>query len=223
MTMTRKWSALAVVAALAILAAGWFLLISPKRGEAADLHDKAAAQDQENARLQQKLSILIAQQKNLPQQRAKLAEFRVHIPDNPALPTLIRDLTAAGRKVGVSIDTMAPSLPEAVVADVTTPVAQGTTTATTAPASTGGSLYQVPLTLDVSGSYFELEQFLNKLEGLRRSMLVTGFTLGAADSTAGSTAGDLRLSLNGRVFMSPELTTTTAPAAAAAGSAATTQ
>ena len=44
------------------------------------------------------------------------------------------------------------------------------------------TLYQVPLTVNVTGSYFELEQFLNKLENLRRSFLVSGFTLGPSAS-----------------------------------------
>ena len=35
----------------------------------------------------------------------------------------------------------------------------------------------------MTGSYFELEQFLNKLEGLKRSFLVTGFTLGRPSRT----------------------------------------
>ena len=37
MTETRKWSAGAVVLIVAIVAAGWFLLVSPKRSDAADL------------------------------------------------------------------------------------------------------------------------------------------------------------------------------------------
>jgi len=272
MSVTRKWSALAVVLVLAILAAGWFLLVSPKRGEAADLQQQAADQESANAKLVSELNELKQQQAELPQQRAELAVMRKQIPDNPALPTLIRDLTQAGRKVGVSINTMAPAVPVAVVAPAaTTPVASTSTsttstsstdssssssstdssstdssstgsTGTTGSTSTTGSttpttptvaaptLYQVPLTLAVSGSYFELEQFINKLEGLRRSFLVSGFTLAPAtgDQAASSTttdaaapaAGDLTLSLQGRVFIAPPATATaTTPTTPAASSA----
>ena len=270
MSVTRKWSALAVVLVLAILAAGWFLLVSPKRGEAADLQQQAADQQSANAKLVSELNELKQQQAELPQQRAELAVMRKQIPDNPALPTLIRNLTEAGRKVGVSINTMAPAVPVAVVTPAaTTPVAStststtstsssdsssssssttsssdssstgssstgsssttGTTTPTT-PTTAAPTLYQVPLTLAVSGSYFELEQFVNKLEGLRRSFLVSGFTLAPAtgDQAAGGTttdaaapaAGDLTLSLQGRVFIAPPAaataTTPTTPAASSA-------
>ena len=234
MTVTRKWSMMAAILILAILAAGWFLLISPKRGEAAELRTQGVTQEDANARLTQQISVLQAQQSDLPKQRARLAVFKTRIPSNPALPTLIRDLTAAGRKVGVTIDTMAPSLPVVVagVLPVAAPVAPAAdasatessgTTAETAPVTpvapvvAAPSLYQVPLSLTVTASYFELEQFVNKLEGLKRSFLVTGFTVGAPSGDA-ATDGDLTLTLQGRVFLSPPASTTipTTPAAPAA-------
>lgn len=211
MSVTRKWSLLATVLVLAILAAGWFLLVAPKRTEAAALREQTVSQQDANARLLQQLAVLKAQQAELPQQRAKLAVMRTQIPDNPALPRLVRDLTAAGRKVGVSIDTMAPAVPVPVVAPVGTPAA-----ASAEP--TAPTLYQVPLTLNVTGSYFELEQFVNKLEGLKRSLLVSEFTISPANSTTStnaatsgtSSAGDLTLALQGRVYLAPA---TAAPAA----------
>ncbi|HET9945866.1 MAG TPA: hypothetical protein VFR56_09450 [Actinomycetes bacterium] len=267
MSVTRKWSLLAGVLVLAILAAGWFLLVAPKRTEATDLRDQVVSQDEANTRLRADLEMLKAQQAELPQQRAELAVMRKQIPDNPALPTLVRNLTEAGRKVGVSIDTMAPAVPVAVVAPVTavaptttetsstgtstdssttdssstdssstgsstestaTDGTSATTPTTTVPAATSPSLYQVPLTLNVTGSYFELEQFINRLEGLKRSFLVSGFTItsapvedaAAAGDGSGPTPGDLTLSLQGRVFLAPPAATAaTSPSAPAASSA----
>lgn len=248
MTVTRKWSLLAAVLVLAILAAGWFLLVAPKRTEAAEIKDQTASQEQANASLVQKLNVLKAQQADLPKQRAILANLRTNIPDNPSLPSLVRDLTAAGRKVGVSIDSMAPSPPVAVVVAPTVvaapPAAEttsetegasesasetGTTPAPVAAAPAAPSLYQVPLALDVTGSYFELEQFVNRLERLKRSFLVSGFTLAPAagtESSAGATVpnaaapGDLTLTLQGRVFLAPApVATTTQPATVAPATA----
>ena len=68
----------------------------------------------------------------------------------------------------------------------------------------------MPLTLNVTGSYFELEQFVNKLEGLSAPFLVTGFTLSAA-STRTRTAGDLSLVLQGRSSSSPPEAAATTP------------
>jgi type IV pilus assembly protein PilO len=233
MTLTRKWSLLAAVLVLAIVAGGWFLLIAPKRSEAADLHRQADGVAQDNARLVQKLEMLKAQQAELPSQRALLARFRTQVPNNPALPSLIRDLTSAGRKVGVSIDAMSPQPPTPVVlAEPAAPVVAESTTPSDSTSSTGSteppapvappappSLYQVPLTLDVTGSYFELEQFVSRLENLSRSYRVTGFTL-AQPSSTDATAGDLTLTLQGRVFLAPTdvaPTQTTPVASATAG------
>jgi Tfp pilus assembly protein PilO len=232
MTDTRKWSALAAVLVVAIFAASWFLLISPKRGDAAELRSKAATKSQENSRLAEQIKMLQEQQKDLPTQQAQLAAMRTQIPTNPALPSLIRDLTAAGKKAGVSIDSMAPSLPIAVVAAPSTTVAPATTgddaastgsTGSTAPktppthvAAPTSALFQVPLTLTVTGSYFELEQFVSKLETVRRAYLVTGFKLGPPQD-ANAKPGDLTIVIDGRVFLSqPATATTTTPVVAPA-------
>ena len=230
MTLTRKWSLLAAVLIVAIVAAGWFLLTAPKRSEAADLRTQAKGVEQDNARLVQTLEILKAEQAELPSQRALLAKFRTQVPNNPALPSLIRDLTSAGRKVGVSIDAMSPQPPTAVVvAGPAAPAVAGSTTAdssTTSPAwapapvaATPSSLYQVPLTLVVTGSYFELEQFVNRLETLERSFRVTGFTLSQPSGTDAA-PGDLSVTLQGQVFLAPTTvapTQTTPVASATAG------
>ncbi len=253
MTLTRKWSFLTAVLVVAVLAAGWFLLVSPKRSEAADLQQQASGQASENERLVQKLEVLKAQQADLPRQRARLATLQTQLPDNPALPRLVRDLTAAGRKTGVQLASLAPAVPVQLVATVQgTPVAappaagtEGTTegtadgaaagttdtategSAATAPAAPANVLYQVPLVIEATGSYFELEQFVNKLESLKRSLLVSGFTLGELkESGSGdpnvvaAPTNDLTLTLQSRVFISapaPAVAQPTPVASASAG------
>ena len=74
--------------------------------------------------------------------------------------------------------------------------------------------------MNVTGTYFELEQFLNKVENFRRSFLVSGFTLGPDTSatTVDSAPDSLTIALTGRVFISQPAAaapTTTALAAPA--------
>jgi Tfp pilus assembly protein PilO len=234
---------LTAVLIVGILAASWFLLVSPKRSDAAALRQQATKQKANNAGLVVKLNELKAENLNLPKQKAELDVLAKQIPDNPALPNLIRDLTAAGKKVGVSVVSMKPGAPSAVAVAVpvapvaTTPPATGTGstpatgTSTAAPAPVvaakpaAAPLYAVPLSLEITGTYFEVEQFINKLEGMQRKFLLTGFSLkpfATQTGTAGSAnSGELSLSLTGQVFLSPfvaEATTTpvAAPATAAA-------
>jgi type IV pilus assembly protein PilO len=247
MSMTRKWSLLTVVLILAILAASWFLLVAPKRSEAADLKLQSTAQNASNAALVQKLNELKAQAVDLPKQKAQLAVLRKQIPDNPALPTLVRALTAASKKVGVTIVSMKPGTPTASTVAATAPVAppsatdtsstdsaasdaSGTTATPVAPTPAAATLYLLPVNLEVTGTYFEMEQFVNKLEGMQRTFLVNSFDL-KSGATPGSTTSptatadtsdQLTLILDGRVFLSPPVaatatsTTATAPATAQA-------
>jgi Tfp pilus assembly protein PilO len=83
------------------------------------------------------------------------------------------------------------------------------------------TLFQVPITISTNGSYFETEQFLNKLEGLKRSFLVTGFTLKSAAPVPGQPSS-LDLEIKGRVFLSPAAATTAASATAPAVTSPTT-
>jgi Tfp pilus assembly protein PilO len=216
MTSTRKWSLLTMVLIVAILAASWFLLVSPERSKASKLKVQTTSQDQANSQLKEKIAQLMAQQQDLPRQEARLAQIRRQIPENPALPALIRDLSAAAKKAGLSLESLAPSDPVAVVAPVAAAVpapvstdaptdgstAGTATTAVVAPAAPAVTLYQVPIVLRAQGSYFEVEQFVNKLEGLRRSFLVTGFSLKPMAVT-GSSGNQLEINVNGRVFLSP--------------------
>ena len=222
MTATRKWSALAVLLVAAVFAASWFLLIAPKRSDAAGLRSQAVKQDANNERLRQQLEVLKAQAQDLPKQEAFLAQIRKQLPDNPALPALIRDLSAAAKKAGLSLESLAPADPIAVVDTTVAPVApvappadetsDGSAPVAAPPAPPAPTLFQLPIVVKASGSYFEVEQFVNKIEGLKRSFLVTGFTLKAgADKTQ---PGQLDISITGRVFLSP------AQAAAAANPAA---
>ena len=217
MTDTRKWSAIAAVLVVAIFAAGWFLLISPKRSDAAALRTTAASKADANAALEEQIKMLQQQQKDLPQQQAVLAGLRARIPNNPALPSLVRDLTEAGRKAGISIDSMTPAVPVALVTGPVAPVdsTSGSTGSTTKAASgvPAQTLFQIPITVNVTGSYFELEHFVSRLENVKRSFLVSGFTL-SEGTGENAVEGDLTIVLNGRVFLTQETpATTTTPVA----------
>ena len=188
----KQWVALTVVGVLAVLAAGWFLLVSPKRGEASQVRADVATQNTTNSGLQTQLAMLKAQAKTLPQQQAKLALVAAKIPDNPALPSLIRALSDAASDADVELVSMAPGQPAAVVgaaapgAAPAAPSAAGSTGAakpttltgtSTASAASAGVLTAIPLTINVVGGYFQIEQFFDKVEELTRAAKVTGFTM----------------------------------------------
>jgi Tfp pilus assembly protein PilO len=223
MTTTTRYTLIAALVAVAVFAAGWFALIGPKRDEAEQFKADTAAAQQQNAQLQSKIKQLEAQAADLPAQQARLAEIRTQIPDTPALPSLVRSLTAIGKTAGVDVRSLTPGDVEAVViaapttssnSTSTTGTESGTessgTTATT-DSTTETGLVAIPIDIQVFGSYFDIEQFINEAEDLTRAMLITGISITPLGDSA-ETPGDLDATITARVYM----TQAQADAAAAA-------
>lgn len=239
MDKLKQWVALTVVGCLGILAGGWFLLLSPKKAEAGAVREQALAQDATNATLRSDLEVLKAQAKDLPKKQADLARIAAKIPDNPALPGLIRSLTAAATSAGVELVSVTPGPPAAVVAAPAAgapaaapapaeapaePAAAAAPADPNAPAPAGpaGALATIPVTINIVGGYFEAAQFLANLENLPRAYRVTELTLApgasptAKEQAASTVDGrSLTSTITGSVYLAtnrPAATPVVAPA-----------
>ena len=240
MDKLKQWVALTVVGCLAIMAGGWFLLVSPKRTEAAEVRDQALAQESTNAGLRSKLEQLKVQAKDLPKKQADLARVAAKIPGDPGLPALIRALTAASTSAGVEFVSVTPGAPVAVAAPVAAapvagapaPAADAAAAAPAAPAAPAdpnapapagpvGTLAAIPIAINVVGGYFEVSQFLANLENLPRALRVTNLTLApgaspsAKDAKSAEDGSSLTSTITGSVYMAanrPVATPVVAPA-----------
>jgi type IV pilus assembly protein PilO len=211
MTKTRLWLVLTAVGVVAVLAGGWFLLVSPKRAEANDLRAETAATEQQVSVLRSRLAELREKQANLPAQQAALEAISKQIPSDPAQPAMIRALTNAARTSGIKLISIAPGQPGPLA-----PVP-----ATGGSAANATQINSIQLTLSAKGTYTQVQQFIQRLESLQRAFLVQGFQVSAGGDTAagsGSTSSDLALSVAGQVFTS---VATAATPATTGGSAAT--
>jgi type IV pilus assembly protein PilO len=206
MTETRKWTVGTALVAVVVLLAAWFLLISPKRAEVADLEAQTAAQQQENSKLQTEKEVLQQQNKNLPEMQADLAALKTKIPDAPELPTYIRELQDLGRQSGVTFTTLTPSA--AVTVGGAAPAAPGGATLTP------DQLAAINVTVEVSGDYFAITKFMNGLETASRYTLVSGYSITEAEAATedaadtGSTTvatgpASLTASIDARIYMVP--------------------
>ena len=226
MTRTGRWALLTALLIVALMGAGWMLVISPKHGEAAEIVERTDGQEQANAMLRMKIERLKVQAKDLPKEQAKLTRIRTQIPDNPELPSLIRNLTDAGKESGATLVSVSPGAPAPVgtgapVAATAAPAGAPAASAGAGavdPATSGavggssaGQLVMIPVTVTASGKYFEIEQLINEIEELQRSFLVTGFTLENPAASDGGTT--LNLSVSGRIFVSQPSATSDAAAA----------
>src|SRR4051794_31600468 len=175
MDKMRQWTMLTVVGVVAVLGAGWFLAVSPQRHHAAQLRSQAASQQSANSQLQSRVSQLQQQQKGLPAQQRRLNQIATKIPDNPALPALIRQLSAAADGAGVDLVSLSPATPTAFTPYGST--APATATSAVATPSTAGAPAPIPLPPTVQGSYYNVESFFDAIEKLPRAVLVPGWSM----------------------------------------------
>lgn len=219
MEKMRQWTILTAVGVVAVLAAGWFLLVSPQKSHASDLKTQAGTQQSANATLQSQVAQLEQQKKGLPAQQRLLDQIATKVPGSPELPTLIRQLSTAAKGAGVDLVSLAPS-PPALVAAPAQPATVAPTPAASAPATgtapapkpaapATSPLAQIPVILTVQGSYYNVTSFFHSLEKLSRAMLVTQFSMAPTTSNGGNAASDLPKgtltgTLNAVVFESPE-------------------
>jgi Tfp pilus assembly protein PilO len=213
MTLGRRSIIIGVVAALVVLLLWWFLLWSPQRKKVDDAKARTDAAQQQVAQLRVTLSRLQELKRTEALKRSQIEALRVAVPDQPNLAQFILDANDAANKAGIDFLSVTPSPPAAAAAR--------TGTATGAPAA-------VNLAMSITGGYFQVLDFVNRLTDLPRIVVIDNLSLAAGDGT------NMTVSITARMFTTsaapvaapttvpPGAPTTTTVAGAPAGAATTT-
>lgn len=179
---TSRWSIGTALLCVVLLAASWFLLISPRRAEAADLTQQASSVNAQIGTMQQQLARLRDEYAGLAQQKDELKAIQAQLPPDADVAGLVRDLQDFAGTAGVTLQSITPGTPVVLAADGSP---DPSATATT------GSVISVPLALAVSGQYFEDSLYLKYLQTqMTRSVLITGLSTTpatASETTTGAT------------------------------------
>jgi Tfp pilus assembly protein PilO len=235
MNKVRAWAALAVVAIVAVFAAGWFILLSPQKDKVSKLNDQAAAQLQNNQQLTSQIDLLKKQRSQIPAQQAEIAAIQGRLPDTPALASYTRWLASAAAATHVDLLSVAPAPP----AQVHLQQAANSTTAATGQAggsvptqAAGTNLSSISVNIGINGDYYAIQQFLAKLESAQRATVVSSVAIqpgkaltapvaGSAGSKADTTPTwqTLQAQVTASIFVAGAPSTTARPGAAGAGSA----
>jgi len=181
----------------------WYLFFWAPRGHGLSSAKKQArAAEAKQAELQNQLTALQGLQQRSAITRAKLEQVRIAIPDQPALAEFILDANAAATKAGIDFLSISPQPPTTAAVAGSTPVAGAST---------------INMTINASGGYFQVLDWVNRLDLLPRIVVIDQFSLAAGQSSATLTVG-----LTARMFTTatsissavpPPSTTPTAPAA----------
>jgi Tfp pilus assembly protein PilO len=217
----RLWLIGGGVGAFLLMLVGYFLVISPQRQNTQSVNDQTAAAQLQTVSLQQRITALTAQNKDLAKYENKLAELRLALPTTSGLPDFLRTLQSLGNATLADVTSLTVGAPAAVTAGLapaaspgatpsataTTAAPAPTTTATpgvTAPAA--DALYALPITAQVAGSTKQLNDFLDQLQSVQpRAVLITAITVGSAvaSGSATSTANGTTMSLTMQAFVTP--------------------
>jgi Tfp pilus assembly protein PilO len=206
---TQKWYAAAAGASVAVLAGGWFLLVSPQQSNAADITSQADAVTNTNHTTELQIAALKAQFKNLPQLQSDVAAIRTRIPQTPNEPTLLRALSTLAKSSGVKLTNLQVQTPAPVAGAPAVATTPGTN-----PLAAPGQVTAIPLQIEIKGTFADTRLFLNGLENMSRSMLVTGLDIIRDSSPTGGNA--IKTNVASRIFMAnPGAVAAAAPVAAA--------
>jgi Tfp pilus assembly protein PilO len=170
----REIYIITAVVAVVLIVAWYFLLFSPMQRKASDLDTQIQSAQSALDMANQEVVKLESYKKTAPQSRAEVVRLGKMLPESEGIPGLIIELSKTAEASGVSI----------------TSIARGTT-------SPGSPFGIQTLSIQVSGRYFDVEDFLYRLEEYvafrNASFRVTGRLLQVTQLTlqagTGTTAG----------------------------------
>ncbi|MCX6374073.1 MAG: type 4a pilus biogenesis protein PilO [Actinobacteria bacterium] len=129
------------VVAVVLIVAWYFLLLSPARTELSDLTDQVQAQQAALVTANQEVARLESYKKTAPQSRAEIVRLGKMLPESEGIPSLIIELTQTSGASGVALNS----------------ITRGATVA-------GTPFGLQSVTLAVTGRFFDIEDFLYRLE-----------------------------------------------------------
>ena len=181
----------------------WFVaLYSPQSSALKDARKRANDAAQQTATLRDQLSRLQQAQQSQPLKQSQLETLRVAIPDTPNLAQFILDANDAASRAGIDFLSISPTPPSSASQGATTPTAAGG-----GAGATGAQPVPIKIAMTASGGYFQVLDFVNRLNSLPRIVVVDSLQVSA--QSGGAT---LSVSLSERIF-------TTSPAPVSGGAA----
>lgn len=178
----KVWRLSGVGAAVVALVLTWFFAIAPQRRAAAELGVETAAQDAAAADLVSKIELLKKQSAEIPAKEAELSAIARKLPPGIGMPNLVRTITRVGKQTHTLIASIEPGKAIPLTVETTVPAPSASTDGSASESgdaaapttrSVSSGLMSVPLTVGVCGKYSQLRNFLAKVEGLPRAVLVT--------------------------------------------------
>jgi type IV pilus assembly protein PilO len=140
-TRGREVYIITAVVAVVLIVAWYFLLLSPTRTKLSDLDSQVQQQQTALATAKQDVARLESYKKTAPQSRAEIVRLGKMLPESEGIPSLIIELTGTTDASGVELNSI-----------------------TRGAIATGTPFGLQTVTLQVTGRFFDVEDFLYRLE-----------------------------------------------------------
>jgi type II secretory pathway component PulM len=162
-----------------LIVAVWYLaLYSPKSADLSKAHDDLTAAQGNQQTLKAQLSNLRGLEANRAKQQASLQKLSAAVPPTPDLATFILQANDIATQAGVSWLQVSPGLPS----------------------GGNGGPTQIALSMQIEGTFYQVYDYLNRLENMQRLVLVDSVSISSKGSAAGSPDPLLGVAVSGRMF-----------------------
>jgi Tfp pilus assembly protein PilO len=156
----------AIIGGAVLLTLAWyFLLFAPTSSDLNDTRDDVAAAESQKQELENAIRRLKELSANQTQQEADLRTLRAAIPPTPDLGEFILQANEIASASGIDWLSISPSPPVASGANST-----------------------IALSIQVDGGFFQVLDYLNRMEDLDRLVIVDGVSISSGAENAGSGA-----------------------------------
>lgn len=179
MSGARARLILAVVAALAVCVAFYFLFVRSRQGELAEVRAQIDEEQARTVELEATLSRLEGLQANAAKLEARLAEIRELVPPDDDVANFMFQVQDEANRAGVSFVEITPELPK--------------------PPPEGAQVAEVRAVIGAEGDYFALQDFLRRLYELDRALRIDNLAITSEESEE-TEALTVTLTATARIF-----------------------
>jgi Tfp pilus assembly protein PilO len=155
---TQDRTLIMVVVAVVVAAGSWFLLIKPKRNEAATLQTKVEQAQMQMDSATASAAAATAARAQYGRDYATVVRLGKAVPTDDDIASLMYQLDTSAEKTGVDFRTVAVT--DSSNSAPTTPGQSKSGEAETLP----GNVTQIPITMTFTGGYFQMTRFLREVE-----------------------------------------------------------
>ena len=186
----------AVVLVLAVTAAAWFLILSPRIATTAELEQEADQVQISNNALTVRLAKIEQLTIEAPQRAQEAQTLFAQMPETAELPEVLTQISDAATAAGIRPDGIT-LITTSIPVSVSDPAATGASETANAATSLGVRLATMTIDVTVTGRPPQLQQFLTNLQTMDRTVLINS----TAQTEATTNPDDTSLTVRGTMFV----------------------